>query len=352
VARITASSLHRLVCSIFKSAGSEPREAGLIADQLVDANLCGHDSHGVIRIPGYIEQMRAKRLLPNKRAKIVANFGATTILDGQLGFGQVIGHEAMTIGIEASAEHGVALVGTRNSGHLGRIGYWAEIAAMAGRASLHFISAASPGGAQVAAFGGRDRRMAANPMAMGMPVKDQPPIILDFATSATAVGKVRVAQNRGEKLPQACIVDADGHLTDDPKALFGDKPGAIIPFGGHKGFALNVFNDIFGGALTGAGIPHKGERSSVQSGNNMLSIFIAPDRFLDVEGMAAQLKEYIEWLAASEPMEAGQKVRVPGVGVAMERDRRKAQGIELEELTWKAIVAAGEQVGLKRDDLQ
>lgn len=343
--------VERLVSSIFRAAGSDVAEADVIAGQLVDANVVGHHSHGVVRVAAYINQMLAGRVLPNRHARVISNLGATAILDGDMGYGQVIGLEAVEFGIKASGEFGVALVGTRNCGHLGRIGYWAERAARSGRASLHFVSAASRGGAQVAAAGGRDRRMAANPMAFGMPVDGRAPVILDFATSEVAVGKVRVARNKGEKLPSAAIIDADGNLTDDPNALFADRPGAVLPFGGHKGYALNLFNDLLGGALTGAGIHHEGAPSSIQSGNNMLSIFIDPAHLVDRDEMAGGIADYLGWLTGSVPAKAGVPVRIPGEGVDGKRERARRDGIDLDDATWEQVLGAGERVGLARTAL-
>ncbi len=343
--------VERLVSHIFRASGSEAAEADVIAGQLVDANLVGHHSHGVLRVASYINQLQAGRVFPNRHARIVANFGATAILDGDTGYGQVIGLEAVDLGIKASGEFGVALVGTRNCGHLGRIGYWAERAARAGRASLHFVSAASPGGAQVAAAGGRDRRMAANPMAFGMPVDGHAPVILDFATSEVAVGKVRIARNKGVKLPSPAIVDSDGNLTDDPNALFSDTPGAVLPFGGHKGYALNIFNDLLGGALTGAGIHHEGTPSSVQSGNNMMSIFIDPGRLVDHAAMTGEIVDYMSWLTGSVPIAEGTPVRIPGAGVDSKREQARRDGIAIDDATWEQVLGAGERVGLQRADM-
>ena len=315
---------------------------------LVDANLVGHDSHGVIRVAAYVDQLLAGKVAVNKHISTISQVGGVSIVDGNMGFGQVIGGEVIDLGVAQARAHGISLVGLRNAGHLGRMGYWAERAAAQGIVSLLFVSAASPGGAQIAAFGGRDRRMAANPMAAGMPIGAGDPIVVDFATSEIAVGKIRVARNKGARLPHPCIIDARGHATDDPNALFADPPGAVMTFGGHKGYALNLLFDLLAGALTGAGIHHRGARSSAQSGNNLLSIFIAPELFADTEAMTEQILDYVAWLKESVPVKSGEEVRIPGERSRENRKRNALQGISVDDTTWDDLVLAAEKVGLTR----
>jgi len=349
--KIAAEALRRTVQAIFTAAGSNEHEAATMGRILVDANLVGHDSHGVIRVPAYIEQLLAGRVAVNRHISTISQVGAISIVDGNTGFGQVIGGEVVDLGVAQAREHGISLVGLRNAGHLGRIGYLAEKAAEQGVVSLHFVSAASPGGAQIAAFGGRDRRMAANPMAAGVPVADGDPIIVDIATSEIAVGKIRVARNKGIRLPYPCIIDADGNPTDDPNSLFANPPGAVMTFGGHKGYALNLLFDLLAGALTGAGIHHRGVRSSVQSGNNLLSIFIDPKLFVDTGAMTDQILDYVAWLKESVPIKSGEEVRIPGERSRENRKRNALQGIFVDDTTWEELLLAAEKVGLTRSQI-
>ena len=195
-----------------------------IAHYLVDANLVGHDSHGVIRVPSYIDWLRAGKVLANQALKIVFENDVIAVVDGQFGFGQVMGEEATKLGIEKARRQGVAVVALRNSGHLGRIGDWAEMAAAAGMVSLHFVNT-SGGGILVAPFGGTQRRLSANPIAAGVPVENGPPIIVDISTCTIAEGKIKVAFNKGAKVPEGCILDSEGRPTDDPKAFYASPPG-------------------------------------------------------------------------------------------------------------------------------
>src|SRR5271157_4260740 len=216
---IDHSALRQLIRDIFAAAGSNHHEAERIAFYLVEANLVGHDSHGVIQVSRYIERVREGHLVPNQKVEIVTENEVLTVLDGRLGFGQVIGEEAMEIALDKSARFGLSLVALRNSGHLGRIGDWAEMAARAGKVSLHFVNT-SGGGILVAPFGGTQRRLSANPIAAGVPVPNGPPIIFDISTCMIAEGKLKVAFNKGAKVPDGCILDSEGRPTNDPKAFY------------------------------------------------------------------------------------------------------------------------------------
>jgi uncharacterized oxidoreductase len=196
--RFSSSTIQDFVQAIFVAAGSEPSEANIVASHLVDASLMGHDSHGVIRVSKYVSWLRAGQVRPNRHARIVSDRGALVVVDGDFGFGQVIGREAMEIAAARAASHGMATVAIRNSGHLGRIGAWPEMLAEHELASIHFVNT-SGFGILVAPFGGSDRRLSANPIAAGVPIKGGRPIVLDIATSVIAEGKIQVARNKGEQ---------------------------------------------------------------------------------------------------------------------------------------------------------
>ena len=172
--RFSSSTIQNFAEAIFVAAGSEPSEAKIVAAHLVDASLMGHDSHGVIRISKYVAWLRAGQVQPNRHASVVSDRGALVVVDGDFGFGQVIGREAMEIAAAHAATHGMATLAIRNSGHLGRIGAWPEMLAERGLASIHFVNT-SGFGILVAPFGGGDRRLSANPIAAGVPVKGRRP---------------------------------------------------------------------------------------------------------------------------------------------------------------------------------
>ena len=193
---VPAARLADLVAAIMEGGGCAPAEAHAVGERLVDSNLVGHDSHGVLRVGKYLEWVRDGTLKPNTPPTIVFENDALAIVDGHRGFGQVTGEFATRLGIAKAAKTGIAMVGLRNCGHLGRLGDWAEMAAAAGQVSLHFLN--TSGAQRVAPFGGSDRRLSTNPMAIGVPLAGAPPAILDITTSTVAEGKLMVALNKGE----------------------------------------------------------------------------------------------------------------------------------------------------------
>ena len=211
-------ALKVMVARLFVRAGCGEEEAQVIADHLVEANLAGHDSHGVIRVPIYLQWMRESKLFANRSLKVLIDTESLTVADGQLGFGQWTGKQAVTMGIEKCRRHGLALVALRNCAHLGRIGTWAELAAAAGLVSLHFVNTSGLG-MFVVPHGGRDARLSVNPVCIGVPMADGPQIILDIAAAATAEGKLKVARNKGVPVPQNTIVDSEGNPTTDADAI-------------------------------------------------------------------------------------------------------------------------------------
>src|SRR3979490_1662552 len=199
--KIQHERLKRFTSDIFIAAGCQAEEAQRIGHYRTEANLVGHDSHGVIRVSYYIDWLKAGKVLANQHIRVLFENEAIAVVDGQYGFGQSIGEQAMRLGIEKSARHGVAVVALRNSGHLGRIGDWPLLAAEAGKISLHFVNTTGAG-ILVAPFGGINRRLSANPIAAGIPLAGRHPLLLDISTCTLAEGKIRVALNKGVPVPE------------------------------------------------------------------------------------------------------------------------------------------------------
>ncbi len=334
--------LDRLVNRVFAAGGCGPAEHTRIAHYLVGANLAGHDSHGVIRVPSYIDWLRAGKVLANQTLQIVFENDAIAVVDGRFGFGQVMGEEATKLGIEKARRGGVAVVALRNSGHLGRIGDWAEMAAAAGLVSLQFVNT-SGGGILVAPFGGTGRRLSANPIAAGVPVGNGPPIIVDISTCTIAEGKIKVAFNKGVRVPEGCILDGQGRPTDDPQAFYATPPGAILPLGGHKGYGLSVVAEVLAGALTGGACSHFGVD---RVANNMLSIILDPAVFQSPEGFSQEIRGFIDHVKSSRSVTADGEILMPGEPEARARARKLRDGIEIDETTWSQIVATGKSLGV------
>ncbi len=339
---VSHDRLKQIVSDIFAAAGCGPAEHERIAHYLVESNLVGHDSHGVIRVAFYIDWLRAGKVVANRSLAVVFENDAMAVVDGQFGFGQVVGEQATRLGIARAERQGVAVVALRNSGHLGRIGDWAEMAANAGKVSLHFVNT-SGGGILVAPFGGSQRRLSANPIAAGVPVNSGPPIILDISTCTIAEGKVKVAFNKGAKVPEGCLLDGAGNPTNDPKAFYAAPPGAILPVAGHKGYGLSVIAEVLAGALTGGSCSHFGVD---RVANNMLSIFFDPSFFQSTDGFAREIDAFITHVKSSRTVMPDGEILMPGEPEARTRARKLREGIEIDDTTWTQIVATAESLGV------
>ena len=334
--------LERLAAAIFQAVGCSADEAQCVGQHLVEANLVGHDSHGVIRIPPYVAWVREGKLVPNREPKIRHATDSIALVDGQLGFGQVMARHVTRLAIEMAGRHGVAAVALANSGHVGRVGAWAAQAAAAGYVSLCFVNT-SGAGILVAPTGGIDRRLSANPLAIGVPVRGAAPLLMDISTCAIAEGKIRVAFNKGQNVPAGAIIDSKGQPTVDPKVFYGDPPGAILPFGGHKGFGLGVMVEMLAGALTGGGCSKPGVPQLEQA---MLTILLDPRKFQGENALAEDVNQFIEFVKSSRTATPGGEILMPGEPEERSRAAQTKNGIELDENTWKQILAAADSMGL------
>jgi hydroxycarboxylate dehydrogenase B len=349
VVTIRAAPLRAVARAIVGAAGSQPDEAALVAGQLVESNLTGHDSHGVGLLPRYVEVFRLGRLRPNQHASIAADTGPLLTLDGNMGYGQVIAYEAMQLGIERARQWGVAVVALANSHHIGRIGHWAEQCVAAGMVSMHYVNAISQ--PVVAPFGGRDARFVTNPFCVGLPRPGGEPIVLDFATSRIAMGKVRLARNRGVEVGPDTLLDGHGQPTCDPNVMYRLPFGALLPFGEHKGYGLAVICELLGGALTGGRTLH--ERTPGREViNNMLTVIIDPQRLGTGANFAAELAQFEAWVKASPLAPGVDRVRLPGEPEQEHRRERHANGIPIDRITWEEIVRAGAELRLARPELE
>ncbi|MFN0195593.1 MAG: malate/lactate/ureidoglycolate dehydrogenase [Planctomycetaceae bacterium] len=338
--------LQKLSADIFIAAGCSPDEAGCIAAHLVEANLMGHDSHGVIRIPSYIQWMNAGKVLPNRKVTTVFENDVIAILDGEYGFGQSIGKQAMQIGIEKSSKHGVAVVGLRNTGHLGRIGAWADMAVKANKVSLHFVNT-SGAGLLVAPFGGIERRLSANPFAAGIPVPGGEPVVLDMSACTIAEGKIRVALNKGVSVPDGCLIDAKGEPTNDPRVFYANPPGAILPIAGHKGFGLGMIIEFFAGALTAGSCTNP--KNANRLANGMLTILLDYSVFLSAESFAEEVRRYVDFVKSAATAPGVDEILMPGEIERKNRKRRTEQGIDLDDTTWSQIHATAQSLNVAHD---
>ena len=347
---VKPAPLRRAIEAVVAAGGSDAREAGIVAENLVTANLTGHDSHGVGMIPRYVDSLLEGGLKVNRHPSMVFDGGAMITLDGQSGYGQVIGLEAMEIGIERARKHGICVMGLGRSHHLCRIGQWAEQAVAAGLISLHFTNVISR--SIVAPHGGADARFGTNPMTVGIPIPNEPPFILDMATSAVAQGKIRVAHNKREKVSADWLIDDQGNPTPDPRFGVIEPFGALRTFGLHKGYGLAVVCELLGGALTGGGTWHSDDRSKKRVWNGMLTILIDPRRLGTSDSFATETTAFLESLRRSPVAPGFDKVRIAGEPERETRAKREREGIAVDENTWEEIVAAGAKLKLPRATLE
>lgn len=329
---IDSNGLRTLSAALLSAAGCPDGEAAVVADHLVKANLAGHDSHGVIRLRDYVPWLKSGMVRPGRVARIAFETDVSAVVDGDLGLGQAIGEDAVRIGAEKAWAHGLALIAIRNTGHLGRIGHWAERAAEAGLISMHFVNT-SGFGMLVAPFGSAQARLSANPMAYGTPMGDRPPVILDISTAAVAEGKIKVAQAAGKSLPAGAVLDADGNPTQDPNAFYGPPRGAILPFGGHKGHGLSVMIELLAGALTGGGTTDPSGKTAGSLVNNMLSLYLAPDVLGTGASYSQEAGRLAEWITSARPVQADGRILLPGDIERETAAHRRANGIPLDSAT-------------------
>jgi uncharacterized oxidoreductase len=339
-----AAPLARAIEAIVAAGGSEPREAKIVAENLVAANLTGHDSHGIGMIPRYVESLQEGGLQPNRHPVVKFDGGALVALDGQAGYGQVIGLESTALAIERARAHGVCVMALANSHHLCRIGQWAEQAVAEGLVSISFVNVISR--SIVAPYGGRDARFGTNPCTIGIPLAGQPPFILDMATSGVAQGKVRVAHNKGEQLPPGLLLDDKGNPTLEARFGVIEPFGALTTFGLHKGYGLAVVCELLGGALSGGGTWHTTDRSKKRVLNGMLTILIDPKRLGTAAPFEREAREFIAWVKQSPPAPGADRVRIAGDPERETRALREREGIAVDANTWSEIHAAGARLGV------
>jgi hydroxycarboxylate dehydrogenase B len=339
--------LTRAIEAIVLAGGSNAEEARLVAENLVTANLLGHDSHGIGMIPRYIDAVLEGGLAPNQHPKATVDLGTLLALDGNKGYGQTIGREAMQMAIERAKRHGSCIMALGNSHHLGRIGHWAEMAVAEGFVSMHFVNVISH--ARVAPHGGRDARFGTNPCTIGVPLPGEPPFVLDFATSAVAQGKLRVAHNKGDKVPFGRLIDTEGNPTQDPRYAVIPPFGAMLAFGEHKGYGMAIACELLGGALTGGGTWHYDESNKQRVMNGMLAIVLDPKRLGTAPAFEREARLFLDWLRKSRPAPGFDHVRIAGEPEREMRERRSRDGIPVDDTTWQEIQRAADKVKLARE---
>ena len=342
--------LNDAIRRVVRGFGSGEAEVEAVADNLIAANLTGHDSHGIGMLPRYAQAFHEGGLVPNVHVSTLLDSGAMLRLDGNAGFGQVIGCEAMALGIARAQQLGSCIVALGNAHHLGRIGAWAEQAAAAGLVSLHFVNVISR--AIVAPHGGADARFGTNPFCAGVPLTGRDPVILDFATSMIAQGKTRVAYNKGEQVEPGCLIDDQGQPTREPRFSVVPPLGALLTFGAHKGYGLALMCELLGGALAGQMTQREDDGVQRRVLNGMFSVLVDPAALGDRSAFEHEALAFIDWVKASPPREGHDPVRVAGEPERSSRARRSAEGVPVDANTWQEILAAARTLGVDAGAVQ
>jgi len=343
---VTRESLFRFAKTLLAAGGTDDFEARTVAESLVESNLRGHDSHGVMRIPFYLAGVKQGVLKSGARLTILHDAPAMLVGDGGWGFGQVVARELTELLIGRARDTGAAVGTLMHSAHIGRLGEYAELTAGQGMASL--ISANTHGAAQrVAPVGGKRPRLGTNPLCMGMPGGESGPFVLDFGTSATAEGKVRVKKIAGQSVPEGWLLDPDGRPTTDPNQLYGDPPGTILPMGGnqaYKGFGLAFLIEMFCGALSGGQCAYADPPPPV--GNCAFFLVIDPARGGMAEHLKSEVSALENYVRGVPLIDGAAPITLPGDPERRTREERERDGIPLDDGNWNALVKLAGELGV------
>jgi hydroxycarboxylate dehydrogenase B len=339
---VDVETLERITRDIF-TAWKAPREdATWIASLLVRANLRGHDSHGVIRIPHYVHALKTGDVNPTPSIKTELETPTIARLDGDKGFGQVVARHGIALAIAKARAQGLSAVTLRRTNHVGRLADYAEMAAVQGLIGMLWVNA--PTALNVAPWGGAARRLGTNPHAVAVPGPNATVAMShDFATSVVAEGKLKVKFNRGEKVAPGIMRNGRGEPSTDPREYYADPPGSLITAGEHKGYGLSLAVEILGGILSGTGgaRPDKGPVS-----NGVLMMCIDPGRFLPPDDFHSQVATLFGFVRSAPLAGGAEEILIPGEPEERTARDRRAGGIPIDDETWRQITACATEVGV------
>ncbi len=340
---LAPETLHDTGMAIFQAAGASQEEAQIVMEHLVGANLAGHDSHGVILIPSYINRIKRGHIVPGAPLEIERESSTTAHLNGNWGFGYVVTTRAMEMAIAKAKEHNVAAITIHLQGHVGRL---ADYPLMAAKAGMIGMITCDSGRApkSVVPYGGRVARLGTNPISVAFPSDLEGPIFLDMATSAVAAGKLGVKRNRGEPAPPGWILDKEGNPTTDVSAFYDG--GAIMPMGGdqaHKGYVLSFMVETLSGILTslGFGVDPQGRHND----GTFISVFNV-SAFRPLDEFKRDMEEFVRYMKDTPPAAGFTEVLYPGELEHRTAQERRRNGIFVEDETWNQLMALKAEYGL------
>jgi LDH2 family malate/lactate/ureidoglycolate dehydrogenase len=340
--QFTASHLNQVVTTIFQAAGAKQDDAIQIADILVANHLAGHDSHGILRVPEYLKSIVDGEIDPKASPEIIQETPTSAVIKGNWAFGQVVANFATDVAIKKAQEVGVCAISVVQAAHTGRLAAFTERAAAQDVVMLMTIGTVDR--PMTAPYGGAAPLFGTNPIAITLPNHDGPHVSLDFATSAIAAGKIKVAKAKHEPLPPNCLVDKNGNPSTDPNDFYDG--GFMLPFGGHKGYALAVMAELMSGPLIGAEyFPGVTQRSGI------FIFALKSSLFQSVEKYQQALHHSIQKIKAIPPAQGFDEVMLPGEPEFKMHEKRIQQGIPIPQETWDAVRKAGLSVGVDIDKI-
>lgn len=343
-----SDQLYELAVRILRGAGASADEAACVADELRDANLVGHDSHGVMRLVQYVQMIQDGHIRPGGEFQLVKDEPAFAVADANFNFGQVAAIKSLDIALNKAKTAGTATVFIRNCNHVGRLGSYAERAAH--QSCLAMMSVNSPGPGAVAPFGGIDRRLGTNPICIGAPAGSEA-VVVDMTTSATAEGKLRVSHQKGEQIAPGLLIDHEGRPTVDPGDFYGNPPGAILPLGGdmsHKGYGLSVMIDVLCGILSGSGV---GRLDMPRGANGVWLYLIDIEQFLPRSEYDEWIAKYIVYLKSSRTASGVTEILLPGEIEVRRQKQRLIEGVKIPDETWRQIIETAAKLSVNVDDI-
>jgi uncharacterized oxidoreductase len=340
------TSLRQLAQRITQALGSPEQHAREVADHLVDANLAGHDSHGIVRLPQYARHVADGDIDPIADPLVVRDDGPFVLMEARRSWGQVAARAAVEIAAQRARGDGFACVGLAHAPHIGRVGVYPLRLAEQGLIAQAWCNCS--GAARVAPWGGTTGKLATNPIALAFPSRGEP-ILMDITTSVVAEGKVRIAKNAGKSVPDGWLLDKLGQPTTHPADLY--EGGTILPLGGtafgHKGFALALMADLLAGVLIGSGC---GLMPGTRNANGMLLIVIDPDRWGQREEWATRLDEYVNYIRNTPTRPGVDEILLPGEPERRTTQDRIANGIPVDDGTWEQIAELADRLGVDVTD--
>jgi LDH2 family malate/lactate/ureidoglycolate dehydrogenase len=340
---IGVERLQNLSNRFLMKAGAPPAIAERVAHALVLSSLKGVDSHGVMRLPQYLEQIQVGAVVPDALPEIVRETASTAVVDGQRGFGHVGAEFSTRIALEKARTHDLSAVTLHNTRHIGRVGEYVEMAVEAGFAGFAFCSAIS----QVAPHGGRGRVLGTNPVAIGLPSDGEFPFVLDFATSVLSEGKVRVARDKGVDVQPGAILDAEGQPSTTPQDLY--EGGSLLPLGTYKGYGLSLAVQILGSLLAQGGTLLLDQP---QVGNGALFMILKPEAFCDPVELRQQTEELCQAVRTSPLRDGFDEILIPGEPEYRAERQRIRDGVPIADATWRHWREAGLGIGMDPGDFE